>query len=131
MIWAYIGVVLGVTIWTFGLFVAVACLLEKELGPAFLCVLFLETFGIIFSLGGLTVNCEPEYSYEKPLSVIKTNDVIIVNYMAESGRIYHWTYWDASYWNNEIVIKKKSGLNLLKHKLPPCYYGEIKKEANE
>ena len=131
MIWAYIGVGLGVAIWNFGLFCAVACLLERELGVSFLCVLFFGMFGIIFFLGGLTVNCEPEYSYDKPLNVIKTNDVTIVTYIAESGKVYNWTYYDASHWNNEIMVKKKSGLNLLKHKLPPSYSAVTRKEANE
>lgn len=119
----------GIVIWLVGIFFAIALLVDREenigsrMSFGVMCFLIFGSLGMAFACAGIfspVRNCT--YTYEVPTSIVKTNDVVIVNHVVGGQVKASLMRNSAEYWNTtNIMTEVKSGKNFFGKDVRPNY----------
>ena len=122
--------VLGLTLWVVGLVLMFIIFLDRsndsgeKLGLSFAAFLLFGCIGLSFNLPGLITPIRNNVTtYEIPTSIIKTNNVTLVNHIVGNELVIGGKlFLEAAYWNStNIMIKVDNGENFYGIKVSPAY----------
>lgn len=130
MIMAFIGLIIGWMIWITGIMTAVLFVRDvtankgEKFWGVIACVLLSFCLGMIFACDGIfKPQRDTLISYETPTSIVKTNNLTMVNHISDGGRILaSLVSGDAMYWNGtNIMIKITNGQNFYGYDVESTY----------
>ena len=122
--------VLGLTLWVVGLVLMFIIFLDRsndsgeKLGLSFAAFLFFGCIGFALCLPGIITPIKNTVTtYETPTSIIKTNNVTLVNHIVGNELVIGGKlFLQADYWNStNIMIKVDNGENFYGIKVSPAY----------
>jgi len=121
--------VLGLVLWAVGLSLIAFIFLSKttdsedKFGMSFGAFLLFGCIGFSLCLPGIITPINTVTTYEIPTSIIKTNNVTLVNHIVGNELVIGGNlFLQAAYWNStNIMIKVDNGENFYGIKVSPAY----------